>query len=83
MWQPLGFGNVFEMPSGMPVTPETMKRVDLQVHEVSFHRQRFMAVIARNGVTRQDLAAGYFELAGEVSLQPMEIAFYQSLGITL
>lgn len=82
VWQPIGFKNVFEIPDGLPVTAETMARVPVTLYEVSFHRQRTMAILHRNGVTRADLEGGYLELAAEFTLTDEHRQFYRFLGVT-
>lgn len=83
VWQPIGFHNVFEMPECTPVTPRTLKSVDVTMHEVSFHRQRFLAVIYRNGVTAGMVRDGYFEVAGDSGVQAAEVDWYRSVGVPM
>jgi len=92
-WAPKGYLNEFEMPGAMPVTPSDFiqstvpGRVDMAdpyatlPRTFEFHRQRFLAIIHRNGITPDQIAAGYFIRNKAVPLTQEEKDFYSSLGI--
>lgn len=83
VWQPAGFANVFDRSSCVPVTPEEMKRVGVELHLVEFHQQRLLACLYRNGVTREMLEDGYLVEVGGHVFPSLEAHFYRSLGVPL
>ena len=91
-WAPKGFGNQFEMPGGMPVSPGDVTHVREPKLDTSdpyallplnqdFHIPRLKAVIHRNGITAEEIANGYFERLPFVELTPEEQTQYEALGI--
>lgn len=83
VWQPLGFGNVFHYPSLTPVTPQTIKVLEVRHHLVEFHQQLFSAIVVRNGISREQVAAGYWILAGGEMLTDEQHAWYRSQGVPI
>jgi hypothetical protein len=81
LWQPAGFANVFEIPSGIPATPLEVAKLPAVAFTVEFHRQRFLSLLHRNGVTREQLAEGYMVQLGGHLFTDEEILFYGALGI--
>lgn len=79
VWQPLGFGNVFDYPSLTPVTPMALRKLGAAVHIVEFHEQLFLAIIARNGITDDQIDNGYFIASGWEQLSAEQRLWYRNV----
>jgi GH25 family lysozyme M1 (1,4-beta-N-acetylmuramidase) len=96
IWMPKGFHNQFEMPGCLPVTPAEVlehspRRAPLDPGNPfaalpvfsEFHPHRFLAILHRNGITREQIADGYFIRDGSVELTDEQRDFYQRQGIAM
>jgi GH25 family lysozyme M1 (1,4-beta-N-acetylmuramidase) len=94
-WMPKGFLNQFEMPGCLPVTPADVGargpgRAPIDPSDPfaalplfsEFHPQRFLAILHRNGITRQQMVdEQYFVRDPEIVLQDHERDFYRRQGV--